>query len=44
MTAELFIQLIQEASILGGLLLLGVFLRAKMKLFQNLFLPAAVIG
>jgi len=44
MTSDLFTRLLQEFSILGGLLLLGVLLRAKIKLFQNLFLPAAVIG
>ena len=27
-------------AIIGGLLLLGTFLRAKVKLFQKLFLPA----
>jgi len=44
MTSELFTRLLQEFSILGALLLLGVLFRAKIKLFQNLFLPAAVIG
>ena len=44
MTAELFTRLLQEGAILGGLLLVGVFVRAKVRLFQNLFLPAAVIG
>ncbi len=44
MTSELFSRLLQEFAILGGLLLVGVLLRAKIKLFQNLFLPAAVIG
>ncbi|MBU3916351.1 glutamate:sodium symporter [bacterium] len=44
MTSTLFNHLLQEFSILGGLLLIGFFLRAKIKLFQNLFLPAAVIG
>ncbi|MFH2128738.1 MAG: sodium/glutamate symporter [bacterium] len=44
MTSDLFTRLLQEFSILGGLLILGVLLRAKIKLFQNLFLPAAVIG
>ncbi|MBU2510140.1 glutamate:sodium symporter [bacterium] len=44
MTSVLFTQLLQEFAILGGLLLLGVLLRAKIKLLQNLFLPAAVIG
>ena len=31
-------------SILSMLLLLGTFLRAKIKVFQKLFLPASVIG
>ncbi len=44
MTADLFTRLIQEFSVLGGLLLLGFLLRAKIKLFQRLFLPASVIG
>ncbi|WDP89221.1 MAG: glutamate:sodium symporter [Desulfobacter sp.] len=44
MTSQLFTQLAQEFSILGGLLLAGVFLRARIGLFQNLFLPASVIG
>ncbi len=44
MTAELFTQLLEEFAVLGGLLLIGTLLRAKVKLFQNLFLPAAVIG
>jgi ESS family glutamate:Na+ symporter len=44
MSGELFTRLLQEGAILGGLLLAGVFLRARVKLFQNLFLPAAVIG
>ncbi|MDD9301456.1 MAG: cell division protein CrgA [Desulfobacter sp.] len=44
MTSQLFTQLLQEFSILGSLLLAGVLLRAKIKCFQNLFLPASVIG
>lgn len=44
MTSELFTRLLQEFAILGSLLLVGVLLRAKVTLFQNLFLPAAVIG
>ena len=34
----------QTVAILAALLLLGTFLRAKVKLFQTLFLPACVIG
>jgi len=44
MTSQLFTQLLQEFCILASLLLMGVFLRAKIKVFQNLFLPASVIG
>ena len=44
MNSELFNQLIQEFAVLGGLLLVGVLLRSKVKFLQNLFLPASVIG
>ncbi len=44
MTPELFTQLLKEFCVLGGLLLAGILLRAKIKFFQNLFLPASVIG
>ena len=44
LTSSLLTELLCSLSIIGGLLLLGTFLRAKVKLFQNLFLPASVIG
>ena len=44
MTSALLTDLLCCLSVLSGLLLLGTFLRAKVKLFQRLFLPASVIG
>ena len=44
MTSQLLTQLLQALSLLSVLLLIGTFLRAKIKLFQNLYLPASVIG
>ena len=44
MTSQLFTELLQSLSLLSALLLIGVFLRAKVKLFQSLYLPASVIG
>lgn len=44
MTSQLFTQLLQALSLLSVLLLIGTFLRAKVKLFQSLYLPASVIG
>ncbi|WP_288624851.1 sodium/glutamate symporter [uncultured Brachyspira sp.] len=44
MTSQLLTQLLQALSLLSVLLLVGTFLRAKIKLFQNLYLPASVIG
>lgn len=44
MTSQLLTQLLQALSLLSVLLLAGTFLRAKIKLFQNLYLPASVIG
>lgn len=45
MTAsESVVLIIQTFALLSVLLLLGVFLRAKVKLFQKLYLPACVIG
>lgn len=44
MTSQLLTQLLQALSLLSVLLLAGTFLRAKVKLFQNLYLPASVIG
>lgn len=44
MTSQLLTQLLQALSLLSVLLLIGTFLRAKVKLFQSLYLPASVIG
>lgn len=44
MTSQLLTQLLQALSLLSVLLLAGTFLRAKIKLFQSLYLPASVIG
>ena len=44
MTSQLLTQLLQALSLLSVLLLAGTFLRAKVKLFQSLYLPASVIG
>ena len=44
MTSQLFKQLLISFSILGVLLLIGTILRAKVKIFQKMFLPASVIG
>lgn len=44
MTSQLLTQLLQALSLLSVLLLAGTFLRAKVKLFQGLYLPASVIG
>lgn len=43
-TSDMLTKILLEFAALSGLLLLGVILRAKVKLFQNLFLPASVIG
>lgn len=44
MTSTMLQDLLKCISILGGLLLLGTLLRAKVPLFQKLLLPASVIG
>ncbi len=44
MTSQLLTELLQSLSLLSLLLLIGVLLRAKVKLFQTLYLPASVIG
>ena len=36
--------LLQDTAILGMLMLLGQFLRAKVKIFQSLLMPASLIG
>lgn len=43
-TSGILTKILFEFAALSGLLLIGVFLRAKIKFFQNLFLPASVIG
>lgn len=44
MTSEMFQEVLKCVILLGGLLLLGTFLRAKVPVFQKLLLPASVIG
>lgn len=44
MTSTMLQDLLKCISVLGGLLLLGTLLRAKVPLFQKLLLPASVIG
>lgn len=44
MTNALLTELLQSMALLGVFLLLGVFIRAKLKLFQKTFIPSSVIG
>lgn len=44
MTSDLFTELLRCVSVLAMFLLIGTFLRAKVKVFQKIFLPASVIG
>lgn len=44
MTSALLKDLLQSLALLGVFLLLGVFIRAKVKIFQKTFIPAGVIG
>lgn len=44
MTSVLLKELLQSLALLSVFLLLGTFLRAKVKIFQKTFLPASVIG
>lgn len=44
MTSEIFTDLLLSLGMLSVFLLLGMFLRAKVKVFQQTFLPANVIG
>ena len=44
MTSQLLTHRLPALSLLSVLLLIGTFLRAKVKLFQSLYLPASVIG
>ncbi len=38
------VEIVQDFAYGGFLLLIGYFLRSKIKLFQNLYIPASVIG
>lgn len=44
MTGQLLTELIQSMALLSVFLLIGTFVRAKVKLFQQTFIPASVIG
>lgn len=44
MTSADMTSLLKAVALLSAFLLLGTFLRAKIKIFQNTFLPASVIG
>lgn len=44
MTNAMLTDLLQSLGLLGVFLLIGVFLRAKVKIFQKTFIPASVIG
>lgn len=44
MTSQLLTELIQSMALLSVFLLIGTFIRAKVKLFQKTFIPASVIG
>lgn len=44
MTSKIFMDLLNSLGLLGLFLILGTFLRAKIKFFQTTFIPASVIG
>ena len=44
LTSGMLSELLCSLAVIGGLLMLGAFLRAKVGIFQKLFLPASVIG
>ncbi|CAB1240327.1 Putative sodium/glutamate symporter [Ruminococcaceae bacterium BL-4] len=44
MTSAILTDLLKSLGLLGAFLLIGVFLRAKVKIFQKAFIPASVIG
>lgn len=44
MTSAMLTELLKSTGLLGMFLLLGVFLRAKVPVFQKTFMPASVIG
>ena len=44
MTSAMLTDLLKSLALLGAFLILGVFLRAKVKILQKTFIPASVIG
>ncbi|OON93081.1 MAG: glutamate:sodium symporter [Candidatus Epulonipiscium fishelsonii] len=44
MNSAMMVDLLKSLSLLGGFLIIGMFLRAKFKIFQVTFIPASVIG
>lgn len=44
MTSQLLTELLQSLALLSLFLLIGTFVRAKVKLFQKTFIPASVLG
>lgn len=44
MTSAMLTDLLQSLALLGAFLVIGVFIRAKFKVFQKTFIPASVIG
>ena len=44
MTSALLTELLRSSALLAFFLLAGTFLRAKVKVFQKMLLPASVIG
>ena len=44
MTSAMLTDLLKSSAVLGAFLILGVFLRAKVKIFQKTFIPASVMG
>lgn len=44
MTTQILTDLLKSLSLLGCFLIIGVFLRAKLKILQKMFIPASVVG
>ena len=44
MTNAILTDFLKSLALLGVFLLLGVFIRAKVKIFQKTFIPAGIIG
>ena len=44
MTSKIFMDLLNSLGLLGLFLIIGTFLRAKIRFFQITFIPASVIG